>query len=146
MMLYDDFRKEKMDALKNKDKLKNKVITNILSDLTYIKKELQQEPTEADTIKVVSKQIKQLKETLELSKDRPDSVEELKKELAILEQYMPEQMSETEIEKTLQQLLLDKGIETTAKNKGIIMKESMAALAGKADGKTISQVVTRLLQ
>ena len=44
-MLYDEFRKEKMVALKEKDKLKNKVITNILSELTYIKKELKQEPT-----------------------------------------------------------------------------------------------------
>ncbi len=145
-MLYDDFRKEKMVALKSKDKVKNKVITNILSDLTYIKKELQQEPTEADSIKVVSKQIKQLKETMELSKDRPDALEEMKIELAILEQYMPEQMSEADIEKAIQDLLTNKGIEAVAKNKGIIMKESMAALAGKADGKTISQVVGRLLQ
>lgn len=145
-MLYDDFRKEKMVALKSKDKVKNKVITNILSDLTYIKKELQQEPTEADSIKVVSKQIKQLKETMELSKDRPDALEEMKIELAILEQYMPEQMSEADIEKAIQNLLTNKGIEAIAKNKGIIMKESMAALAGKADGKTISQVVGRLLQ
>lgn len=145
-MLYDDFRKEKMVALKSKDKVKNKVITNILSDLTYIKKELQQEPTEADSIKVVSKQIKQLKETMELSKDRPDALEEMKIELAILEQYMPEQLSEADIEKAIQDLLTNKGIEAVAKNKGIIMKESMAALAGKADGKTISQVVGRLLQ
>ena len=53
-MLYDDFRKEKMIALKEKDKLKNKVITNILSDLIYIKKELGQEPTEADSAKAVA--------------------------------------------------------------------------------------------
>ena len=81
-MLYDDFRKEKMVALKNKDKLRNKVITNILSDLTYIKKEVGHEPTEEDSIKAVSKQVKQLKETMELSKDRPEALEELKAELA----------------------------------------------------------------
>ena len=71
-MLYDDFRKEKMVALKEKDKLKNKVITNILSDLIYIKKELGQEPTEADSAKAVAKQVKQVKEAIEMSKDRPD--------------------------------------------------------------------------
>ena len=104
-MLYDDFRKEKMVALKNKDKLRNKVITNILSDLTYIQKEVGHEPTEEDSIKAVSKQVKQLKETMELSKDRPEALEELKAELAILEEYMPKQLNEEEIKAEVLKLL-----------------------------------------
>lgn len=143
-MLYDEFRKEKMVALKEKDKLKNKVITNILSDLTYIKKELKQEPTEADSAKVVAKQVKQLKETMELSKDRPDKMEELEAELAILEQYMPKQMSEDEIRDAVMKLLEENGITAEPKNKGAIMKVVMPALNGKADGKDINKVVSSL--
>lgn len=143
-MLYDEFRKEKMIALKEKDKLKNKVITNILSDLTYIKKELKQEPTEADSAKVVAKQVKQLKETMELSKDRPDKMEELEAELAILEQYMPKQMSEDEIRDAVLKLLEENGIIAEPKNKGAIMKVVMPALNGKADGKDINKVVSSL--
>ena len=126
-MLYDEFRKEKMIALKEKDKLKNKVITNILSDLTYIKKELKQEPTEADSAKVVAKQVKQLKETMELSKDRPDKMAELEAELAVLEQYMPKQMSEEEIREAVVKLLEENGITAEPKNKGAIMKVVMPA-------------------
>lgn len=143
-MLYDEFRKEKMVALKEKDKLKNKVITNILSELTYIKKELKQEPTEADSAKVVAKQVKQLKETMELSKDRPDKMEELEAELAILEQYMPKQMSEDEIRDAVMKLLEENGITAEPKNKGAIMKVVMPALNGKADGKEINKVVSSL--
>ena len=143
-MLYDEFRKEKMVALKEKDKLKNKVITNILSELTYIKKELKQEPTEADSAKVVAKQVKQLKETMELSKDRPDKMEELEAELAILEQYMPKQMSEDEIRDAVMKLLEEIGITAEPKNKGAIMKVVMPALNGKADGKDINKVVSSL--
>ncbi|MDO4923761.1 MAG: GatB/YqeY domain-containing protein [Peptococcaceae bacterium] len=143
-MLYDEFRKEKMVALKEKDKLKNKVITNILSELTYIKKELKQEPTEADSAKVVAKQVKQLKETMELSKDRPDKMEELEAELAILEQYMPKQMSEDEIRDAVMKLLEENGITAEPKNKGAIMKVVMPALNGKADGKDINKVVSSL--
>lgn len=143
-MLYDEFRKEKMVALKEKDKLKNKVITNILSELTYIKKELKQEPTEADSAKVVAKQVKQLKETMELSKDRPDKMEELEAELAILEQYMPKQMSEDEIRDAVMKLLEENGITAEPKNKGAIMKMVMPALNGKADGKDINKVVSSL--
>ncbi len=143
-MLYDEFRKEKMIALKEKDKLKNKVITNILSDLTYIKKELKQEPTEADSAKVVAKQVKQLKETMELSKDRPDKMAELEAELAVLEQYMPKQMSEEEIREAVVKLLEENGITAEPKNKGAIMKVVMPALNGKADGKDINKVVSSL--
>lgn len=143
-MLYDEFRKEKMVALKEKDRLKNKVITNILSELTYIKKELKQEPTEADSAKVVAKQVKQLKETMELSKDRPDKMEELEAELAILEQYMPKQMSEDEIRDAVMKLLEENGITAEPKNKGAIMKVVMPALNGKADGKDINKVVSSL--
>lgn len=143
-MLYDDFRKEKMVALKNKDKLRNKVITNILSDLTYIKKEVGHEPTEEDSIKAVSKQVKQLKETMELSKDRPEALEELEKELAILEEYMPKQMNEEEIKAAVLKLLEENGIELSPKNRGAIMKTVMPALNGKAEGKLINQVVGSL--
>ena len=143
-MLYDEFRKEKMIALKEKDKLKNKVITNILSDLTYIKKELKQEPTKVDSAKVVAKQVKQLKETMELSKDRPDKMAELEAELAVLEQYMPKQMSEEEIREAVVKLLEENGITAEPKNKGAIMKVVMPALNGKADGKDINKVVSSL--
>ena len=142
-MLYDDFRKE-MVALKNKDKLRNKVITNILSDLTYIKKEVGHEPTEEDSIKAVSKQVKQLKETMELSKDRPEALEELKAELAILEEYMPKQLNEEEIKAEVLKLLEENGIELSPKNRGAIMKTVMPALNGKAEGKLINQVVGSL--
>lgn len=145
-MLYDDFRKEKMVALKEKDKLKNKVITNILSDLIYIKKELGREPNEDDSVKAVQKQIKQLKEALELSKDRPEKMEELQAELSILEQYMPKQLSEEEIKAAIEKILAEHNIEAIAKNKGIIMKTVMATLSGQADGKLINQVVGTLLQ
>ncbi|MDO4281288.1 MAG: GatB/YqeY domain-containing protein [Peptococcaceae bacterium] len=143
-MLYDDFRKEKMDALKSKDKLKNKVITNILSDLIYIKKELGQEPTAEDSAKAVAKQVKQVKEAMDMSKDRPDAMKELEAELAILEQYMPKQLSADEIKDAVVKLLEEKGIALEPKNKGAIMKTVMPALAGKADGKLINQVVSSL--
>lgn len=144
-MLYDDFRKEKMVALKEKDKLKNKVITNILSDLIYIKKELGQEPTEADSAKAVAKQVKQVKEAIEMSKGRPEKVEELEAELAVLEQYMPKQLTADEIKDEVLKLLEENGIALDPKNRGAIMKMVMPALSGRADGKEINKVVSSLL-
>ena len=81
---------------------------------------------------------------MELSKDRPDKMEELEAELAILEQYMPKQMSEDEIRDAVMKLLEENGITAEPKNKGAIMKVVMPALNGKADGKDINKVVSSL--
>lgn len=143
-MLYDDFRKEKMAALKEKDKLKNKVITNILSDLIYIKKELGQEPTEADSAKAVAKQVKQVKEAIDMSKGRPDKIAELEAELAVLEQYMPKQLNDEEIKIEVLKILEEHNIALDAKNKSAMMKVIMPALNGRADGKAINKVVSSL--
>lgn len=70
-MDYDFLRKEKMAALKEKDTLKNSVITMLLSGLTYKKKELGHDPSEADCYDVIKKEVKQVKESLEMAKGRP---------------------------------------------------------------------------
>ncbi len=144
-MDYDFLRKEKMQALKEKDTLKNSVITMLLSGLTYKKKELGHEPTESDCYDVISKELKQTKEAYDLAKERPEVAEELAKKIAILEAYMPKQLSVEEVKEKINAVLGAANIELTAKNKGVIMKTVMAELKGQADGKVISQCVNELL-
>ena len=145
-MDYDFLRKEKMAALKEKDTLKNSVITMLLSGLTYKKKELGHDPSEADCYDVIKKEVKQVKESLEMAKGRPETALELEKKLAILEGYLPKQMSPEEVEAKVKELLAQAGIEATVKNKGLIMKTVMGELKGKADGKVISAAVDGLLK
>ena len=144
-MDYNFLRKEKMEALKNKDTLKNSVITMLLSGLTYKKKEVGREPNEADCYEVIAKELKQVEESLELAAGRPEMVEELKQKEAILEGYLPKQLSEEEIAEKVKEILAANGIEAAAKNKGAAMKVIMAELKGKADGKLINQVVGKIL-
>jgi len=145
-MDYDFLRKEKMTALKEKDTLKNSVITMLLSGLTYKKKELGREPNEADCYDVIAKELKQVKESLEMARGREDLYEELKKKEAILESYMPKQLSEEEIAERVRELLAANGIEPAVSNKGAAMKVIMAELKGKADGKLINKVVGEILK
>ena len=90
-------RADKMAALKEKDTVKNKVITLLLSGLTYKHKELGRDCTEQECLDVIAKELKQEREALELSKDRADKVAELEAEIAILESYLPKQMSAEEV-------------------------------------------------
>ena len=139
-------RADKMAALKEKDTVKNKVITLLLSGLTYKHKELGRDCTEQECLDVIAKELKQEREALELSKDRADKVAELEAEIAILESYLPKQMSAEEVAAAVAQLVAQAGLETTVKHKGMIMKTVMGELKGKADGKVIGAAVDALLK
>ena len=94
---------------------------------------------------VIQKELKQVRESLEMSKGREDAAEELQKQIAILEGYLPQQMSEEEVQAKVQSIVENLGVEPIVKNKGAIMKNVMAELKGKADGKLIGRIVDQLL-
>lgn len=145
-MYTERLRADKMAALKAKDTTRNKVITMLLSGMTYKHKEVGRDLTEAECLEVISKELKQVRESLEMSKERPEVVQELEAEIAILETYLPQQMSAEEVTAAVKELISNVGLEATAKNKGAIMKAVMGELKGKADGKAISAAVDALLQ
>ena len=138
-------RADKMNALKTKDTVKNKVITMLLSGITYKQKELGRELTEQECLDVISKELKQENEALDMSQGREDKVAELQAEIAILESYLPKQMSAEEVAAKVSELIAAAGLEPIVKNKGMIMKTVMAELKGKADGKVIGAAVDALL-
>ena len=144
-MNYEQLRAEKMAALKSKDTVKNNVVTMLLSGMTYLKKEVGRELTDEECMSVIQKELKQVRESLEMSKGREDAAEELRKQIAILEGYLPKQMSEEEVKAKVQSIVEQLGVEPIAKNKGANMKSVMAELKGKADGKMIGRIVDQLL-
>ena len=144
-MNYEQLRAEKMAALKSKDTVKNNVVTMLLSGMTYLKKEVGRELTDEECMGVIQKELKQVKESLEMSKGREDAVEELQKQIAILEGYLPKQMGEDEVQAKVESIIAQLGVEPIVKNKGAIMKNVMAELKGKADGKLIGRIVDQLL-
>ena len=139
-------RADKMAALKEKNTVKNKVITMLMSGMTYKKKELGRDLTEQECLDVIAKELKQEKEALEMSAGREDKVAELQEEIAILESYLPKQMSADEVAAAVADIIAKAGLETTIKNKGMIMKTVMGELKGKADGKVIGAAVDALLK
>lgn len=144
-MNYEAFRALKMKALKEKDQDSNRVITSILSALTYEKKELGRDLTDDECAKIVAKLLKQVKEAYDMAASRPDQQEKLQAEMDVLSQFLPAQMSEAEVVQYVEKFLADSGLEAVPANKGRAMKELMQALGGQVDGKMLSGVVNRLL-
>jgi len=97
-------------------------------------------------IKVLQKLAKQRKESADIYKtqNRDDLYQIEMDELAVIEEYLPQQMSRFEVEGYLQELINRLGV-TSVQEMGKVMGTANKELAGRADGKTISEVVKQLL-
>lgn len=102
---------------------------------------------EATEIKMLQKMAKQRKDSLQIfeQQQREDLASKEREELAIIEQFLPAQMSEEEIKQALQQIINTVGASSMA-DLGKVMGIASKALAGKADGKLIATFVKELLQ
>jgi uncharacterized protein len=105
-----------------------------------------EELTEEAEIKVLQKLVKQRKESADIYKtqNREDLYEIEMQEMRVIEPYLPQQMTRFEIEGYIQDLMVRIDA-TSAQDMGRIMGLASKELAGKADGKTISEVVRQLL-
>ena len=143
MALMDDVRAGMMAAMKNKDKVRKDALSALLSALKSKMIDSKGVLSEDDAIAVVAREIKQLKETLETA---PEAYVEIKEEcaakIAVLSEFMPKQMDVDEIKEVIKGVLDALGIENPeAKLKGIIMKNLMPLVKGKADGKLVNEVL-----
>ena len=102
---------------------------------------------EATEIKMLQKMAKQRKDSLQIfeQQQREDLASKEREELAIIEQFLPAQMSEEEIKQALQQIINTVGASSMA-DLGKVMGIASKELAGKADGKLIATLVRELLQ
>ncbi|HMN88553.1 MAG TPA: GatB/YqeY domain-containing protein [Saprospiraceae bacterium] len=102
---------------------------------------------EAREVQLVQKLVKQRKESLEIfeRESREDLAQKEREEIAIIEKYLPKQMDEAEIEAALRPIIAEVGA-SSLKDLGKVMGIASKQLAGKADGKLISQIVKRLLE
>ena len=148
MSKIDEVRSAMVAAMKAKDKDTKETLSALLAALKNKAIDKRADLTEDEEIQVILKEIKQTKETLEMTpSDRTDIIDECKKRLAVLENYAPKMMDETEIKEVIASVLTKLEIETpVAKDKGRIMKELMPQVKGKADGSLVNQVLMGMLQ
>ena len=147
MSKIDEVRSAMMAAMKAKDKERKDALSALLTALKNKAIDKRADLTEEEETQVILKEIKQLKETIEMTPaDRTDILAECNSRLAVLEEYAPKMMDEAEIKAVVSEVLTSLGLDApTAKEKGKIMKELMPKVKGKADGKLVSDVVASFL-
>ena len=140
--LVKDFKKyliEKVTIPKNTVQL-------LRADILNKSKELQRELSEEEMLEIVAKQIKQKRSALEEFEkcNRQDLVDKTYMEISILNQYMPEPLTLEELEVIIKETVSEINA-TSKKDMGRLMKEIKEQVGVRADGKTISQLVSQLL-
>lgn len=147
MSKIDEVRKAKVEAMKAKDKETNDTLSLLLAALKNKAIDKRADLTEEEEVQVILKEIKQTKETLDLTPaDRTELIESTKRRIAVLESFAPKMMDADEIKAIITSVLADLGIDTpTAKDKGRIMKDLMPKVKGKADGKLVNEIVSSFM-
>ncbi|MFH1752581.1 MAG: GatB/YqeY domain-containing protein [Candidatus Omnitrophota bacterium] len=146
-MLKERIEKEFKEALKEKDSVKVSVLRMIKAELLNLVIQKKEELKEESVIKVIQKQINQRKDSIEQFKkgNREDLVAKEEKELAILETFLPNMLSEDELAKLVKEVIAELGA-ATKKEMGGVIKAVIAKAEGRADGRAVSQIVSSLLK
>ncbi len=139
MTKIDDLQKEIMQAMKDKDTLKLNVLKMVKGAIQLEKINNGRELNDELFIDVVVKQIKERNESIEEFKkgNRQDLVDKTQAEVDILNTYLPEQLSEEEVDKIID-AIFNEVKPTSQKDMGAVMKEATAKLKGQADMKMVS--------
>ena len=135
------------EAMKAKDQLKMEALRAIKSAILLEKtKGGQKELSEADEMKLLQKLVKQRKESADiyLQQNRKDLAEVELKQAEVIEAFLPEQMSEEEIENEVKKIIAETGA-SSMRDMGKVMGIATKKMAGRADGKMISGIVKKLL-
>lgn len=133
-------------ALKSGDKTKLSVIRMVLAAVNNAEIARQGALADVDILGIISKEVRQREESIAAFKqgNRPDLVSREEAEKAILQAYLPQQMTRDEIITEARRIIAEVGAQG-ARDKGKVMPRLIAALKGKADGREINAVVTELL-
>ena len=145
-MLKERLLNDLKESMKNKDLVRKNTIQMIRAAILQVEKDKQIELTEEQVIEIIAKESKKRKDAqTEFEKSgREDLINQNKEEIAILSEYLPKQLSEEEIESIVKKVIEETGA-ATMKEMGIVMKKSKEQIGAAADGRTVSEIVKKLL-
>ena len=148
MDLFEQVSNDIKEAMKAKDKVRLEALRNIKKVFLEAKTAPGANDTlaDADALKIIMKLVKQGKESGELYKQsgRQDLADAEFAQVAVFEQYLPKMMSSEELEAALKEIITEVGA-SSMKDMGKVMGIASKKLAGKAEGKAISEKVRALL-
>lgn len=145
-MIKEKLMNDLKEAMKNKDLVRKNTIQMVRAAILQVEKDKQIELTETQIVEIIAKEAKKRKDAAqEFEKSgREDLIKQNNEEIAILTEYLPKQLEIDEVEKIVSEVINEVGA-TSMKDMGVVMKTAKERIGASADGKTISDVVKKLL-
>ena len=146
MALKEQLMADLKKAMKEKDTVAKNVVTMIRASILQYEKDKKSELDDEGIIEIIAKQVKQRKDSLaDFTKaDRQDLIETTNREIELLMDYLPQQLTKEELTSIVQDAIEELGI-TEVKQMGKVMAHVMPNVKGRADGKMISEIVKEYL-
>lgn len=136
--LLQDFK----EAMKVKNELRKNTIMMVRAAILQIEKDTQKELDDNAILEILSKEVKKRKDSLEdiMKSGREDMINAVNEEIAIIKEYLPEELSKEELEKIIDEVIAEVGA-TSMKDMGKVMQGAKEKSAGRADNKVINEIV-----
>jgi uncharacterized protein YqeY len=146
MSLIDRIEGDLKTAMLEHDNERRDTLRLILASLRSAEKELQRPLTDDEELQVLQRERKRRIEAAEAFRDggREERAEKEEQELSVLQEFMPEPLSEDELEDIIDDVIAEVGA-TSLNQLGRVMADVMPQVAGRADGSTVSQLVREKL-
>jgi len=147
MALKEKLIEDLKSSMKNKDTIRKNTITMIRAAIKQKEVDERIQLDDDGIIEIISKQLKEKKNVIEDFKrgQRQDLVEQTEKEMEILLEYLPKQLSEEDIRRIVMKTVKEVNA-SSMKDIGLVMKSVMPKLKGKADGSTVNKIVKEILE
>ncbi len=142
----EQIQQDLKDAMRNQDTQRREVLRLLMAAFKQVEVDQRKQLTPEDTLAILMSEAKKRREAIEEMENagRVELAEQEKYELALIETYLPKQLSREEIETMAREAIAAVGA-TTPKDMGNVMKVLMPRLKGQADGKLVNTVVRELL-
>ena len=146
MTLIADIEGELRDARRARDDQRRDALSLVLNALRGAEKELQRSLSEEEALQVLQRERKRRVEAMEAfdAAGREEQADREEFELDVIEEFMPEQLSEEELEEIVDDVIAEVGA-TSMADLGRVMADVMPQIAGRADGSQVSQIVREKL-
>ena len=145
-MLKERLLEDLKNCMKEKNTVRKNVIQMVRAAILQVEKDKQIELNDEQIIDIIAKESKKRKDALgDYEKSgREDLINEIKEEIQILAEYLPKQLSIEEVENIVKEVIAEQGA-TSIKDMGKVMKTAKEKIGAASDGKTINEVVKKML-
>ena len=145
-MLKEKLMEDLKESMKTKDTVRKNAVQMVRASILQIEKDKGIKVEDEKIIDIIAKEVKTKKDALKdfEKAERQDLIDLTNREIEILQEYLPKQLSREEIKVELEKIINEIGA-TSMKDMGAIMKEAKAKMGASADGKTINEVAKEIM-